>query len=267
MSDAVTRPAADELTTEASETARPTCTRSRSQAAAVAAEPPLLAPPATFREVRAPQPEISLEEQMHYATLEVSPTAQLLVDAVGTVKVVNGQARELFGTREADVGRPLRDLQLSYPMELHPLIERAETGRCPVSIKEIEWRSHSGEVCWLDLHVAPLLDQAGSTTGTVLTFIDATAYHRLRQDLEKLHHELEIACRELQSTNEVLETINEELQTLNDELRIGGEDLKTSRAFFQSLLSNLRGGVADVAREASAISIRKRSTPDSPGRH
>ena len=255
MSDAVTTPGADELTTEASEAARPTCTRSRSQAAAVAqAEPPLLALPATFREVRAPQPEISLEGQMHDAALEVSPTAQLLVDAVGTVKLVNGQARALFGIREEDVGRPLRHLQLSYPVELHSLIERAETERRPVAIKDIEWSSHSGETRWLDLHVAPLLDQAGSTTGTVLTFIDASAYHRLRRDLEKLHHELEIACRELQSTNEVLETTNEELQTLNDEVRIRGEDLKTSRAFFQSVLSSLRGGVAEVAREGSGNS-------------
>jgi FtsZ-binding cell division protein ZapB len=102
-------------------------------------------------------------------------------------------------------------------------------------------------------HVTRYLPRsAGSAAGDLLRGIDALRGAGGEPDCSAVggrgrHHELESACRELQSTNEVLETTNEELQTLNDEVRIRGEDLKTSRAFFQSVLSSLRGGVAEVA--------------------
>jgi two-component system CheB/CheR fusion protein len=107
-------------------------------------------------------------------------------------------------------------------VELHSLIERAETERRPVTVREIEWRSPSGEPRWLDLHVAPLLDQLG----TVLTFVDATASFRLRRELEQSHQELEVACAELQSANEMLETTHQELQSTNEELQNLNHELR-----------------------------------------
>jgi two-component system, chemotaxis family, CheB/CheR fusion protein len=188
------------------------------------------------------------------------------------------------------VGVPLRDLQLSYrPVELRSLIERAETERRTVAVKEIEWRSGISDTRWLDLFIAPLLDSAdGSVLGTVLTFVDATAHRRLQRELQESHEELETAYEELQSTNEELETTNEELQstveelettneelqstneeletmneelqstneelqTLNDELRQRGADLNMSNAFLQSVLSSLRGGVAVVDEELRVL--------------
>jgi two-component system CheB/CheR fusion protein len=212
------------------------------------------------------------------------------VDAAGQLLLVNDRARELFGLRKSDVGRPLRDLQLSYrPVELRSLIERAETERRSIAVKEIEWRNAVGEIRWLDLHIAPLVDPTGGTTvGTVLTFTDATAHRRLQRELEQSHQELETAYEELQSTNEELETTNEELQstveelettneelqstneeletmneelqstneelqTLNDELQQRGEDLNTSNAFLQSVLGSLKGGVAVVDDELRVL--------------
>jgi two-component system CheB/CheR fusion protein len=68
--------------------------------------------------------------------------AQVVVDAAGQVVIANDRARELFALRQSDVGRPLRDLPLSYrPLELRSLIERAEAERRNVGIKEIEWRT------------------------------------------------------------------------------------------------------------------------------
>ncbi len=224
-----------------------------------------------------------IESQVHAAALEASPVAQLVVDAAGIVVLVNDRARAMFGLRGGEAGRPLRDLQLSYrPIELRALIEQAETGRQPVTVKEVEWRSPLGESRWIELHVAPLENQASG--GTVITFTDVTVHRRLQRELEQSHHELETAYEELQSTNEELETTNEELQstveelettneelqstneeletmneelqstneelqTINNELRQRGDELNSANAFLQSVLTSLRGGVAVVDRE------------------
>jgi two-component system CheB/CheR fusion protein len=223
--------------------------------------------------------------RLHRAAVEASPVAQLIVDSAGDLALANMRARELFALRRDDIGRPLRDLQLSYrPIELRSLIDRVESERRPVLVKEIEWRGHQGELRWLDLSIAALMDQTGVVSGTILTFSDATAHRQLQRELEQSHQELETAYEELQSTNEELETTNEELQstveelettneelqstneeletmneelqstneelqTLNDELRQRGEDLNTSNAFLESVLASLQGGVAVVDNE------------------
>ena len=242
-----------------------------------------------------PQAESDLESKIRWSALEASPVAQLVVDAAGVVTLVNDRARELFGLRSHEVGRPLRDLQLSYrPIELRSLIERAEAERRPVVVKEIEWRSQTSQSRWLDLTVAPLLDSAGATLGTVITFTDVTAYRRLQRELEESHQELETAYEELQSTNEELETTNEELQstveelettneelqstneeletmneelqstneelqTMNDELRQRGEEITSANAFLESVLTSLQGGVVVVDRELKVLAWNERA--------
>src|SRR5215212_9597119 len=89
---------------------------------------------------------MNLDSHLQMAALEASPVAQLVVDAAGQVVIANDRARDLFALRHSDVGRPLRDLPLSYrPLELRSLIERAETERRNVGIKEIEWRTPTGD--------------------------------------------------------------------------------------------------------------------------
>jgi two-component system, chemotaxis family, CheB/CheR fusion protein len=217
--------------------------------------------------------------------LEASPVPQLLIDPAGVVASINERARNLFGLRPGDIGRPLRDLQLSYrPADLRSLIDQATAERRPISIKEVEWRTPNGESRWLDLQVAPLGDSTGTDLGTLVAYADVTAHRRLTRELEQSHQELETAYEELQSTNEELETTNEELQstveelettneelqstneeletmneelqstneelqTINDELRQRGEELNEANAFLQSVMTSLRGGVAVVDRE------------------
>jgi two-component system CheB/CheR fusion protein len=128
------------------------------------------------------------------AALEASPVAQIVVSSTGQVSLVNHRARLLFGIRPADLGRPLRDLQVSYrPIELRSLIEKAEAERRPVTVNSVEWRTHLGEACWLDLHIAPLTDSAGTTIGTLISFSDLTTDHRLHRELEQSQQELETA--------------------------------------------------------------------------
>ena len=128
---------------------------------------------------------LSEELGLSTAAVELSPVAQVVVDADGIVIVVNDRARDLFGLLSNDIGRPLRDLQFSYrPIELRSLIEQAAAERRPVVVKEIEWPGILSERRWIDLHVAPLTSATGAVTGTVLTFTDVTIYRRLQRELE-----------------------------------------------------------------------------------
>jgi two-component system, chemotaxis family, CheB/CheR fusion protein len=235
------------------------------------------------------QTDTQLESRMQAAAMEVSPLAQLVVNCAGTVTLINDRARALFGIPAADVGRPLRDLQLSYrPVELRSLIDKAESERRPVTVKEIEWRNQLGDARWLDLSVAPMLDGEQAVIGTVVTFLDVTPQRRLQREVEESHQELETAYEELQSTNEELETTNEELQstveelettneelqstneeletmneelqstneelqTINDELRQRGDDLDSANSFLDSMLATLQGAVVVVDRELRVI--------------
>jgi len=224
-------------------------------------------------------------EHLRAGAIEVSPVAQVVLEAEGRVITINERARSLFGLHENDIGRPFRDLQLSYrPVELRSVIERAEVEQRTVSVKDIEWRGNTGEVRWLDLTVTPVLVGDDPIRGMLVTFTDMTGYLRLRRELEQSHMELETAYEELQSTNEELETTNEELQstveelettneelqstneeletmneelqstneeleTINDEVRQSGENLNQANRFLESVLTSLRSGVAVVDRE------------------
>ncbi len=226
-----------------------------------------------------------IHSHLSAGAIEVSPVAQVVLDPDGRVVIINERSRSLLGLHENDIGRPFRDLQLSYrPVELRSVLERAEVEQRTVSVKDIEWRGHTGEVRWLDLTVTPVLVGDDPIHGMLVTFTDMTGFLRLQRELEQSHMELETAYEELQSTNEELETTNEELQStveelettneelqssneeletmneelqstneeleaINDEVRQRGEDLNRANRFLESVLRSLRSGVAVVDRE------------------
>ncbi len=136
------------------------------------------------------------------------PSAQVVVDAEGLVALINERARRWFRLDQRDVGRPLRDLELSYrPVELRSMIEKAQADRREVVVKDQERTPGESELQYLDVHVVPLFEGA-QWLGAAITYDDVTAYHRLQVELERNQHELETAYEELQSTNEELETTN-----------------------------------------------------------
>jgi two-component system CheB/CheR fusion protein len=226
-----------------------------------------------------------IHTQLRAAAVEASPVAQMVVDTEGRIVVINERTRSLFGLHEGDVGRPFRDLQLSYrPVELRSLIDRVESERRTVAVKEVEWRTPGGEVRWLDLTVTPVIVAGGAIQGMLVTFTDMTGFRRLQRELETTHMELETAYEELQSTNEELETTNEELQstveeleatneelqstneeletmneelqstneeleTINDEVRQRSDELNRANRFLDSVLTALRSGIVAVDRE------------------
>jgi two-component system, chemotaxis family, CheB/CheR fusion protein len=192
-----------------------------------------------------------------------SPVAQIVVTSDGLVALTNRQAEMLFGVSSRDVGRPFRDLDVSYrPTELRRYIEQAQIERRVARVTDVEYVRGVGEAKYLEVHVNPLVDTDGSLLGVTLVFHDVTSARRLQDELEQTNRQLENAYEELQSTNEELETTNEELQstveeleTTNEELQSTNEELETMNEELQSTndeLQNINDELRDRTRELSA---------------
>ena len=202
--------------------------------------------------------------------------AQLVVNRQGTVVYANQHLRAMFGVSARDLGRPLKDLELSYrPFELRSCLERAFAEGRAVGVSEGHWFMPGDQEVYLDLLVVPLSDGAGGFAGATLFFSDVTRQRRLQEEVQRARQELQTALEELQSTNEELETTNEELQStveelettneelqstneelqaLNDEARERGDEMSDLNAFLESILRGLRNGVVVVDQD---LHIRK----------
>ena len=187
------------------------------------------------------------------------PVAQVVITGDDIVALVNQQAELVFGLSNRDVGRPLRDLEMSYrPVELRAYVEQAKVERRGIRIKDVEWQRGPGEV---DLAGDPRRTRWWTrTTGCSAcrsSFHDVTAARALLDELAHANRQLESAYEELQSTNEELETTNEELQstveeleTTNEELQSTNEELETMNEELQSTNDELQA-INDTLRERS----------------
>ncbi|HEY1574152.1 MAG TPA: CheR family methyltransferase [Pseudonocardiaceae bacterium] len=182
---------------------------------------------------------------------EAAPYAMLGVDVDGAVAVVNAQMRTQFGLTSHDVGRPMRDLEISYrPTELRSLIEQAQAEHRTIRVNSVERPVGVDDVQFLDILVQPLWADDGLAMGVSVVFLDTTHSTRLALEVKRNREELETAYEELQSTNEELETTNEELQsgneeleTMNEEMRIRTNELDEVRNYLQGVLSSVAAGV------------------------
>ncbi len=217
--------------------------------------------------------------------LDFSPLAQVLVDSRGILTLANERARILFRLTPRDIGRPFYELELSYrPVELRAFIDKVNTERFPILLKEIAFRGTDREATYYDVHLVPLSSPNADTQGVGISFQDVTHYKRLQEELEGSNRELtsayeeaqsaseelettneelqasaeelETTNEELQSTNEEMETMNEELQsaneelqTMNDELRQRGLEMTQMSDFMDCILASLWGGVAVIDPE------------------
>ena len=189
-------------------------------------------------------------------TTEGSPYPQIVVDALGVLVSANHPARQMFEIPPADIGRSLKDLELSYrPVDLRTPIDRVSRERRTTSVQSVEVRRADGTLGLFDIHFAPLIDDDGSVVGTAVNFIDVTQTMHLRseldrtaQELQSHREELETTNEELQSTVEELETTNEELQSTNEELETLNEELESTNAELQSINTDLRLRTGEVER-------------------
>jgi len=162
------------------------------------------------------------------SSFDAAPVAQIVTDAEGMLVLANRRARETFELAGDDVGRPLKDLGISYrPIELRPTLDRVVVEHRPVALGPVAWMGAGGEAAEFEVQVMPLT--SGTTLiGVSITYVDVTIQRRLHEQLDHSKHELETAYEELQSTVEELETTNEELQSTNEELETTNEELQST---------------------------------------
>jgi two-component system CheB/CheR fusion protein len=238
-----------------------------------------------------PMPRNRLSEQ----ALEESPVPRLVIDANGILTLANLRARVLFTIGERDVGRPLKDLEVSYrPADLRSLIEQAYALKHTVTRTSVERRFPEGGSQFFDIVIAPVLNAAGEPLGCGITFVEITDLLTLQQELKVTREEVQTASEELQTSNEELETTNEELQSSNEELETTNEELQSTNeeletmneelqstneelqtvneelrqrtdeinqlnAFFESVLAGLGSGAIVVNRNLDVLMWNKRS--------
>ncbi|OMC39649.1 CheR family methyltransferase [Mycobacterium sp. IS-1264] len=187
-----------------------------------------------------------------------SPVAQIVVTGEDTVAMINQQAETVFGLSARDIGRLLRDLEVSYrPVELRAYLEQAKVERRSARIPDVKWQRPGAETVWFEIHVNPLVDAENGLLGVSIVFFDVTATRALLDKVVQTNRQLEAAYEELQSTNEELETTNEELQstveeleTTNEELQSTNEELETMNEELQSTNDELHT-INETLRERS----------------
>jgi two-component system CheB/CheR fusion protein len=206
--------------------------------------------------------QIARQLRLRELAAESGPHSQLVLDALGSIVLANNNARRLFDLGPGDVGRPLKDLELSYkPVDLRTPIDRATRDRRQVVINSVEHTLVDGSVRHFDVYVAPLLDEDGSVLGVTVSFVDVSQVMQLRAEVERTRHEVETAYEELQSSSEELETTNEELQstveeleTTNEELQSSNEELETANEELETTNTELQAINNDLRQRTDEVS-------------
>lgn len=204
------------------------------------------------------QGDVSDLTKLRELAFRASPVAQIVVTGDDTVAMVNQQAETVLGLSPRDIGRLLRDLEVSYrPVELRAYLEQTKVDRRPARIPDVKWQRAGMDTVWLEIHVNPLVDADNGLLGVSIAFFDVTATRTLLDKVVQTNRQLEAAYEELQSTNEELETTNEELQstveeleTTNEELQSTNEELETMNEELHSTNDQLHT-INDALRERS----------------
>jgi two-component system, chemotaxis family, CheB/CheR fusion protein len=171
---------------------------------------------------------------------EASPDAHVVVDADGLVVMANARARARFELAPTDVGRPLKDLELSYrPADLRTNLELAFKERRLVSLTGVPAGKPGSDSRTLDVQITPLRS-GDRLLGASIVYIDTTVQRRLEDELETAQRELGSAYDELQSAVEELETTNEELQSTNEELETTNEELQSANEELETMNEELQ---------------------------
>jgi two-component system, chemotaxis family, CheB/CheR fusion protein len=204
------------------------------------------------------QSEVNGLDPLRELAFRASPVAQIVVNGDDTVAMINQQAESTFGLSARDIGRLLRDLEVSYrPVELRAYLEQAKVERRSAMVQDVRWQRPGADTVWFEIHVNPLVDNDNGLLGVSIVFFDVTATRTLVDKVVQTNRQLEAAYEELQSTNEELETTNEELQstveeleTTNEELQSTNEELETMNEELQSTNDELHT-INDALRERS----------------
>ncbi len=180
-------------------------------------------------------------DELRKRTFATGPLAQIVLTDDDVVALANQQAERLFGVSARDIGRPLRDLEVSYrPVELRSAVDQVRVERSPQRITDVAMEQPTGDTAWFEVHVGPLVNGDGGLLGVSIVFHDVTATHRLSGEVENANAALESAYEELQSTSEELQSTIEELETTNEELQSTNEELETMNEELRSTNDELQ---------------------------
>jgi two-component system CheB/CheR fusion protein len=199
-------------------------------------------------------PPVSADRRVVELAQRAAYAPQLIVDERGLVTAINDAACAALDLVPNDVGRPFRDLEISYrPIDLRTPIDRAMAERRTVDLRAVERRQADMHSQFFDILVTPLGSDQDPVLGTLVTFADVTELKEVQVELKRTTEELETAYEELQSANEELETTNEELQstveeleTTNIELRRRSDDASDANAYLNSIVDGVSLAVVVV---------------------
>ncbi len=201
--------------------------------------------------------DVGKKRQLRDLALETAPFAVMGIDAEGVVAMINSQMRMQFGMTPQDVGRPLRDLEISSrPVELRSIIEQAYAEHRVVRIQGVERQIGSDDVQYLDVHIQPLWGSDGLGAGVMVLFADTTVATRLQLEITRNREDLDTAYEELQSTNEELETTNEELQSSIEELETTNEELQSTNEELETTNEELQSGNEELETMNEEMRVR-----------
>ena len=188
---------------------------------------------------------IARQLRVRELTTEGTPYPQIVVDAAGILISANQPARLLFTIPADDLGRSLKDLELSYkPVDLRTPIDRINRERRPVSMPSVEIKRGDGTPGLYDIHAAPLIDDDGSLVGIVINYVDITHASQLRSELERLGQELQSTNEELETLNEELESTNAELNSINTDLQLRTREVERLNTLLLAVTGNIEVGAA-----------------------
>jgi two-component system CheB/CheR fusion protein len=173
--------------------------------------------------------QLSQYVRLREKALDASFSAEIVVDRKGNLSLFNNPAMALFNLHTKDLGQPLQDLEIAHqPLDLQSLVKRAQAEHQAVTVQDVKRTLSDGHVQFLDVRAVSLEDREGFPQGTAVSFLDVTAQHQLREEMEEWRQRLASANEELQASNEELETTNEELQASNEELETTNEELHSA---------------------------------------
>jgi two-component system, chemotaxis family, CheB/CheR fusion protein len=185
--------------------------------------------------------DLSALDPIRELAFRVSPVPQIVVTGEDTVAMINYQAETTFGLSTRDIGRLLRDLEVSYrPLELRTYIEQAKVERRSARVQDVKLTRPGLDSTWFEVHINPLVDPENGLVGVSIVFFDVTANRSLLDKVLQTNHQLEAAYEELQSTNEELETTNEELQSTVEELETTNEELQSTNEELETMNEELQ---------------------------
>ncbi len=179
--------------------------------------------------------------RLREAAFDITGIGHLVVDINGYLVLANEKVRELFNVQQTDLGKPFKDLEISYkPVELRSQIDRALKNRQMIELQNVERTLPNGDQQFLNIRIRHIQDNGSQILGVSLTFEDVTPCHKLQDELLHSHQDLETAYEELQSSNEELETTNEELQSTVEELQTTNEELQSSNEEMETMNEELQ---------------------------